>query len=407
MKFLVLVMLFAWPASAQQFSQSGYLETRLFGYPQEAKFDRALAVGEAQFHWEASWRMTPVVRLFGAVDANAVTHREASRKLEDGWSDRGLQRPLLSASRLGVAFRFDRFSVVAGKQLIRWGRTDLLSPVDRFAPRDYINVADDQLLAVQAVRLTERGSSHELDLVYAPRFTPSRAPLPGQRWVVLPGDVDPEIRFNDRGAGYPGGPQFGARFTHYLPRFEYSLTFYEGFQNLPVVGGGYNPFTKAINYLRVYPKLRMAGADTAIPLDWLTLKAEAAYFASPNGDNDDYGQAVIQVERNAGEWFLTGGYAGEHVFKQVRPYRFAPDRGLTRAFLGHARRQLDERRNLELTAVVRSSGQGMLFRAAYSHNLSAHFSLTLSWTFLHGKEGDFLGNYSRNSQGGAWFRYGF
>jgi hypothetical protein len=34
----------------------------------------------------------------------------------------------------------------AGKQFIRWGKTDIVTPTDRFAPRDYLTVVDNDFL---------------------------------------------------------------------------------------------------------------------------------------------------------------------------------------------------------------------------------------------------------------------
>ena len=36
-----------------------------------------------------------------------------------------------------------------GRQIIRWGKTDILTPTDRFAPRDYLSsVVDSDFLGV-------------------------------------------------------------------------------------------------------------------------------------------------------------------------------------------------------------------------------------------------------------------
>ena len=36
-----------------------------------------------------------------------------------------------------------------------------------------------------------------------------------------------------RGARYPGGSQYGARWNHIGSGYEYSLCFFDGYQNLP------------------------------------------------------------------------------------------------------------------------------------------------------------------------------
>ena len=63
---------------------------------------------------------------------------------------------------------------------------------------------DNDFLAVTAARLTYERGSETLDLVYAPRFTPSRIPLVSQRWVVLPEGLPLNLEIRDLGAGTQG-----------------------------------------------------------------------------------------------------------------------------------------------------------------------------------------------------------
>ncbi len=70
-----------------------------------------------------------------------------------------------------------------GRQFIRWGKTDLLNPTDRFAPKDFLNVVNTEFLGVLAARLTYEKGRNTWDAVYVPYFTPSRGPLLNQRWL--------------------------------------------------------------------------------------------------------------------------------------------------------------------------------------------------------------------------------
>ena len=96
------------------------------------------------------------------------------------------------------------------------------------------------------------------------------------------------------------------------------------------------PEPPVVDIQRYYPQMRMYGADAAVPLKGVTLKTEAAYFTSTTKTEDEYALYVVQLERQAGEWFFIGGYAGQVVTEHRSDFEFAPDRGLTSAFLGHA-----------------------------------------------------------------------
>ena len=172
----------------------------------------------------------------------------------------------------------------AGKQLIRWGKADVLTPTDRFAPRDFLNVVDSDFLPITAARVTYGTQSDTVDLIFSPRLTPSRVPLLNQRWAVLP----PGIPVHELDPDFPGGPQFGARWNHIGAAAEYSFSFYNGYDHLPLFRVQPNLALLRADVQPFYPQMRMYGADAAAPVGPVTLKGEAAYFTSTNPQSDNY-----------------------------------------------------------------------------------------------------------------------
>jgi hypothetical protein len=160
-----------------------------------------------------------------------------------------------------------------------------------------------------------------------------------------------------------------------------------------------------VDLQRFYPKLRMYGADAAVPLPFVTVKAEAAYFTSNTPQADEYVLYVIQLERQAGEWFFVGGYAGQAVTASRHTLDFAPDRGLARAFLARAGYTIDTNRSLALEAALRQNGKGVWTKVEYSHALGQHWRATAAFTLIHGSTDDFLGQYRRNSHASLTLRY--
>ncbi|MGH9630300.1 MAG: hypothetical protein ACRD7E_18450, partial [Bryobacteraceae bacterium] len=293
-----------------------------------------------------------------------------------------------------------------GKQFIRWGKADILNPTDRFAPRDFLSVVDTDFLGVTAARLAYESGGNTLEVVWQPRFTPSRTPLLNQRWTVLPEDLS-GLPVDDAGARYPGGSQFGARFNRIGAGWDASVSFFEGHNHLPLFDGTFAPGNSRIHLQRFYPQLRLYGADAAVPLRWFTLKAEAAYFTTTTPQADEYVLYVIQAERQWGEWFLVGGYAGEAVTERNPPFAFAPDRGLARAFLGRASYTIDATRSLAVETAVRQNLDGVWVRFEYSQLFGQHWRATASFTLIRGEAGDFLGQFRRNSHGIIGLRYSF
>jgi hypothetical protein len=398
----LLFLLTAVTAFAQNFSQRGFLESSALVFPQTADNDSGRVVGEALFRYEAFYKLTNL-RFAGAIDTRMDSHQQTGRDWDGFWWDRSRRRPLFAIRRLSATYTRGRLAVEAGKQLIRWGKADVLTPTDRFAPRDFLNVVESDFLPITAARVTYGTQEDTLELIFAPRLTPSRLPLLNQRWSVLPPgipvyEVDPHL---------PGGPQLGARWNHIGGVAEYSFSFYNGYDHLPLFQVQPNLALRRAAVQPYYPQMRMYGADGAAPVGPVTLKGEAAYFTSTNPLADDYALWVLQVERQAGEWSLVAGYAGEITTAHRGTPDFSPVRGYTRAVVAHAAYTIDVNRSVAFEAVVRQNGKGVYAKAEYSQALGQHWRVTGGLALLRGDALDFLGQYRRNSHAILTVRYSF
>jgi hypothetical protein len=410
-------------APAQVYSQKGFLETKGIAYPQTTVKDDTQLVGEALLRYEAAAKPTAWLWLNGALDARADTHDQTDW---DGisWSDRSARQPGLAVRRLDATLSRGPLSLQAGKQFVRWGKTDILNPTDRFAPRDYLTVVDSEFLGVTAARFTAGLQSDTLDLIAA-RFTPSRTPLLDQRWAGLAAGLE-NVTLVDDGAHYPGRAQLGARWNHVGSGYECSLSAFSGNNHLPIIEAGTPqlpggipvppaasppanvvPFGLQVPITRVYPTMWMAGVDAAVPLPAITLKGEAAFFGTGDSRADQYWLYVIQIERQSGEWVFIGGYSGEAVTTSRAQASFAPDRGLTKAFLGRASYTIDTNRSVALEGVVRQNGEGTWLRFEYSQASGQHLRFTARATVIAGNPTDFFGRYDRNSHVTVGVRYSF
>ncbi len=392
---------------AQDFGQRGFLELRMTGFPQTAPNDRARGVAAALLRYEATYRRGSW-RLAGGVDARTDTHHESERRWNLSLLDRERQRPSFALRRASIAYERPGLTIEAGKQFIRWGKTDILNPTDRFAPRDFLAVVDNDFLAVTAARLAVGAQRNTVELVFAPRFTPSRIPLPNQRWAPLPpGATGIELR--ERPPHWPGGAQFGARWNHVGAGWEGSLSLYEGYNHLPLFrtypAGTQAPLRLEIR--RFYPRLRMYGADAAWPAGPITLKAEAGWMRSRTAEADEYLLYVVQCERQAGDWSLVAGYAGQKLTRRGAGPGFNPERGLAQAFLGRAGYTIDSNRNVAVETAVRRNGNGLWTKFEYSQAFGRHWRATTAFTLIRGSPDDFLGQYRRNSHFLLALRYSF
>ena len=404
------VFVFSLAGAAQDFTQRGFLETNLTLFPQTAPNDSSHAILESGLEYQAAYKFRPWLRFEGSIDTRIDTHRQIERTLHLDWQDRSLQRAALSWRELNATLSKGKFTAELGKQFIRWGKADILNPTDRFAPKDFLNVTDPGFLSITAARATYDNGSNALDLIWQPRFTPSRTPLLNQRWTVLPETASQlPISILDHGSRFPGRSSFGGRWNHVGPAYEYSVSYYDGFNYLPLFDTAVISQSSGIDVAvqRSYPRLRLYGADLAAPFRWFTLKTEAAYYTSPDSKQQDYVIYVVQFERQIRELLIVVGYAGDAATSSGQSLQFSPERGFARAVLSHAQYAIDARRNVSVDAVIRQNEKGALVRAEYSQAFGQHWRATAGFAWIRGDSSDFLGQFHRNSHAILALRYSF
>jgi len=404
---LLLLLVFAVPASAQEFTYRGFGQIQSTVYPQSTPQNDEHGVVEALFRIESAYKPAEWLTLSGSIDARIDTLGQVEREWRFDLSDRGVQRPAFSLRDGRATVRRGTLALDLGKQFIRWGKTDILNPTDRFAPRDFLEVTDSEFIAVTGVRGQYERSSHSIDLVWVPIFTPSRTPLIGGRWAPFQPQTLGVTGFLDLGSEFPERSQYGARWNVIGPGFEASLSYFDGFNHLPQYTTIPLSSQPLVALRRTYEPLRMGGADAAVPLRWFTVKGEIASLFTTSADADDVVMYVVQIERQSGELSVVAGYAGEIVTARRSTFEFAPDRGLTRAFLGRAGYTLGPTSEVSFEAAVRQNLDGVWLEGQYSRAVGSHWRVTVAGTVIGGDEQDFIGQYHRNSHLLTTLRYSF
>lgn len=391
---------------AQGVSSRGFVEARGFGFPQETPADATRILGDALVREELFLKPSRWMQLAIGADLRASSHDQVEGEWRVDLDDRRVLRPRIALRRLSLGFTTSRISLDLGKQLIRWGRADILSPVDRFAPRDYLNVIDNEFVPVLGARASILAGAETFEIVWLPQMTPSRLPLLGQRWTVMPPEAS-GFTIEDNGSVFPERSQQGIRWSH-AGRFELGLSFFNGVNHLPDIDVAVDPDLGVVTLTRLYPELRTYGGEASVPTRLFTLKGEAAYFTSPSSTSEEYVLYVIEAERQVGEWLLDAGYAGEVVVtpREGRP-SFAAERGMANSIIGRASYTVDPRRSMAVEGAARRNGRGFYIKGEFSQALGQHWRVTLAGVGIGGKDDDFLGQYRRNSHASATLRLSF
>jgi len=405
---LLVLLVFATTASAQDFTYRGFGEAQAIVYPQTAPQDDDRVGVEGRSRIESAFRAAPWLTMAASVDARIDSLNQVERSWRLDVLDRGERRPALSLRNAVATFRRGTFTVDAGRQFIRWGKADILNPTDRFAPRDFHEVTDDEFLGVTGARAQYEAGRHSVDVAWVPIFTPSRVPLAGRRWSVPLPPTTGATQVVDLGPTFPGQSQYGVRWGLVGAGYDISLSYFNGFNHLPQYTLQSPPDDPSVvAFGRTYAPMRMAGADASVPLRWFTIKGEAAWMSTSSTTADDVVVYVVQLERQSGELNLVGGYAGEVVTERRAALDFAPDRGLTRAFLGRIGYTIGPTRDMALEGAVRRNLDGVWVKGQYSQALDAHWRWTLAGVLIRGDVRDFIGQYRRNSHLLAALRYSF
>ncbi|MEO8258541.1 MAG: hypothetical protein ABI868_14430 [Acidobacteriota bacterium] len=393
-------------ALAQDWSQRGFIEARATGFVQRAPNDPTRVVADLLIREEVVARPATWLRFAAGADLRANSHDQVDDRWRIDLGDRGRLRPPVSIRRATATISRGPFTVDVGKQFIRWGKTDIVNPTDRFAPRDFLNVVETEFLAVSGVRAVAQAGAHDaFEVVWVPRLTTSRLPLLDQRWTAVPDDA-PQVRLVDAGATVPAGSQAGVRWSRTGSRIEYALSFFDGFNHLPNVDVRAGALPR-VEVSTVYPPIRSYGADASLPTRWFSVKGEVAYVTSSSPAADQYVIYVVQAERQTGEWSLVAGYAGEVVTARRAALTFAPDRGMTRSIVGRASYTIGPNRSVAVETAIRQNLNGAYGKAEYSQAHGQHWRVTAAGVLIGGEADDFLGQYRRNSHGSLVLRYSF
>ncbi len=392
-------------AYGQAVSERGFIEGRDSIFPELVPNDQEHQVGDLLYRQEVFIKPWKWLQFSTGLDLRWNSHDQVDTRWRIDFEDRTVQRPAAALRRLAATVTAKHLTVDVGKQFIRWGVADILNPTDRFAPRDYLNVFDTDLLPVLGGRVSVQFGPDTVEAVFVPRLTPSRLPLFDQRWTVLPPQAA-GLKIVDGGALFPTGSQQGARWRHAGEHLELSASIYDGFYNLPNIDARPTSAT-TVQLVRLYPELRSYGADFAIPTSVVTVKGEVSYFTSPDNANREYVLYVAELERQTGEWMLSGGYIGESITHDVPGFRFAPDEGVAKSIIARAAYTVDPRRTFTVEGAVRQSGDGAYLKSEFSEALGSHWRVTFAGALIRGNDTDFIGQFNRNSNISTTLRLSF
>ncbi|AEB12822.1 DUF1302 family protein [Marinithermus hydrothermalis] len=322
--------------------------------------------------------------------------------------------------------------LAVGQQVVSWGSTDGINPVDALNPRDLrMPFADPQAqkLAVPMVRATfypDEEGRYQLEAVLVPTFTPSTPPAP--EWApaqplppLAPGVVgvnppetllpEPELE----------NVQFGLRATgnfDVLEGFDASVVLYRGFRHTPTAKAperlylaDQDPDGDPTNGPFVlqprlgYDRIHLIGLDFSAGLSFLevegvVVRGEAAYAFTEDPEGTDpyvanpYAQAVLGAEYT----WENGLYTELQLIEDYQKGDQGQDDTWSTRLMLVSRYELDERWRAEgvwLHSLKDGSG---LVAPSVRYTFADGVTGTATLLALYGAEGSELGSFRDNTQ---------
>lgn len=217
-----------------------------------------------------------------------------------------------------------------GKQIIVWGRADLLNPTNNLTPVDFrmrSPIEDDRRLGNVGARAFLRLSPVRLEGVWLPSYVANQLPP-----ISLPQYVsygDPKYPSNDLDQGLLAG-----RVHLELPSVEMSVSYLHGYAPMPglsrvslrTANDITNPDVESPSLViaRTAYKQQVLGFDFSTAIgDWLGLRGEAAYRVPYDYQNLIHApkpdlQYALGADHNFGSVNLIVQYLGRYTFHWVK-----------------------------------------------------------------------------------------
>ena len=409
----------------------GFLQESGRIYAQEPNPADAYAEGSAQFQLWGRASIRKNISVKSVLDFRIDTHRNVERGRWLDLEQRGLRQPANAISELYLDARLGRVDLRLGRQRIRWGRADGFNPTDNIVPYDYLATFDDERLPVNALKADTWFARTNVEVVWLPFYSPTRLPLLGQRWfprlpssaVIEPapgsGPVMVDLVYRDLAGPLPArtfrNGQWGIRLNQILPRGEFSLSYYDGFDDLPYFRPEIEPvFDPAslrpkamVSLRREYYRVHAAGVDFASEIGPIGIRGEAAYFDQTDPLNLDHLLFIAGIDKRWGEWFAIIQYTGQKLNGRAPGALVFPDLGLRSTLICRLERTIGPAQSFEIKGALRLLDGDLVLQPVYSIALSNGWRLKLGATVFAGSESDYLGQYRDSSHINLQLLYSF
>jgi len=390
--------------------------------------------GRAGVDWNKDLGAESSLKLRGAIDLDRLYY---DSDLADEETDLTLHETYLQYNR-------SNWEMSLGKQLVRWGKSDQLSPIDSINPQDFRQFItidlEERALPSWMLRNRWHGESIGFETIIQPWFKKSKIEYFDSNWAIYRNlresiianpsatdDLKDYVRDLRVETDKPGksldNMSAAARFTWQTEQSDFALSYHYGWETLPTIT---NFPVKNINYsgdpdpdltdlqpgdftdekvLAKYKRQQTAGFEWETVLDPIGFRGEIAYIdhvAFLSSDLTSVRKPVIHLVSGIdytsitewyfnvqGSWFYIDDYSSEILY-------FEED---TVSLLGEISKPV-WRGNLELSLQYNYTitDQSSYLKPSVTLKYFRNFECEVGANIFSGDDDTLLGSYDRNDQ---------
>jgi len=233
-----------------------------------------------RFRMELGASLNEQLYVFSSVDIRFYDLPRVSnlKQLEDVNRQYPTDLTLWEAYADVYGFLLKNLDIRIGKQRISWGTADKLNPTDNLNPDDFsdlINFAEK--IPTWAIKGDYYLGDFTLTGIWVPSLTPILLPRFGSQLFL--GDLAPGLR-DTLALPSPGlkRSMFAFKISGNLGKWDYSLSYFNGYDDIPVLSRFSLGNPVGANLYMKFPKMQVLGADFATELAGVGFWGEGALF---------------------------------------------------------------------------------------------------------------------------------
>lgn len=343
-----------------------------------------------------------------------------------------------------VTLPVNRLTLTLGKKILRWGKTDQISPVDTLNPEDFrefiVPEYEDRKIPVWMADLVVKFNGFSLEGVYMPKFEPARQDYFGTDWSVfshikeeiqasaLPDPVKTYVnninvnktRPDDNGLN----GEFAIRATTAINGWDLGMTYHHAWEDLPFysnfpiknfhTNGTMDGDTLAStlstavltneNIEIEYPRINILGFEFETTLGDFGIRGEAAWQDKQSYLTSDFTSEqsptlfyIIGADYSGVDWYVNLQLSHSHIFDHGDDFLYFKQD--TVSLLGEISKKLDSewlKASLHYSITLNDNEYYLSPRLTYTY--ITNLDLTLGAHIFEGDSTTFIGRFDHNDQ---------